>query len=121
MESSLVITDALVDRIQSVLEADPTISKTDFSHTLTLRDTLQDFSIEKWRKEAKACRGNFALWGFWLNIRIWDLMKAFAKGLRQDYAAVKAGITYEWSNGQVEGQSQIPRFSVSNLLGVAPL
>jgi transposase len=31
-------------------------------------------------------------------------MKAFAKGLRQDYAAVKAGLTYEWSNGQVEGQ-----------------
>lgn len=25
-------------------------------------------------------------------------MKAFAKGLRQDYAAVKAGLTYEWSN-----------------------
>jgi transposase len=31
-------------------------------------------------------------------------MKAFAKGLKQDYAAVKAGLTYEWSNGQVEGQ-----------------
>jgi transposase len=31
-------------------------------------------------------------------------MKAFAKGLKQDYAAVKAGLTYEWSQGQVEGQ-----------------
>lgn len=31
-------------------------------------------------------------------------MKAFAKGLKQDYAAVKAGLTYEWSSGQVEGQ-----------------
>lgn len=31
-------------------------------------------------------------------------MKALAKGLKQDYAAVKAGLTYEWSNGQVEGQ-----------------
>ena len=31
-------------------------------------------------------------------------MKAFARGLKQDYAAVKAGLTYEWSNGQVEGQ-----------------
>ena len=31
-------------------------------------------------------------------------MKAFAKGLKQDYAAVKAGLTYKWSQGQVEGQ-----------------
>jgi transposase len=31
-------------------------------------------------------------------------MKAFANGLKQDYAAVKAGLTYEWSQGQVEGQ-----------------
>jgi transposase len=31
-------------------------------------------------------------------------MKAFAKGLKQDYGAVKAGLRYEWSNGQVEGQ-----------------
>jgi transposase len=31
-------------------------------------------------------------------------MKAFAKGLKQDYAAVKAGLRYEWSQGQVEGQ-----------------
>lgn len=30
--------------------------------------------------------------------------KNFAKGLRRDYQAVKAALTYEWSNGQVEGQ-----------------
>jgi transposase len=28
----------------------------------------------------------------------------FAKGLRRDYAAVKAGLTVEWSNGQTEAQ-----------------
>ncbi len=28
----------------------------------------------------------------------------FAKGLRRDYAAVKAGLTLEWSNGQTEAQ-----------------
>jgi transposase len=28
----------------------------------------------------------------------------FAKGLREDYAAIKAGITLLWSNGPVEGQ-----------------
>ena len=29
---------------------------------------------------------------------------SFAQGLRKDYDAVKAGLTLEWSNGQVEGQ-----------------
>jgi transposase len=29
---------------------------------------------------------------------------SFATGLRQDEAAVAAALTYEWSNGQVEGQ-----------------
>jgi transposase len=31
-------------------------------------------------------------------------MKAYAKGLRHDYAAVKAGLSLQWSQGQVEGQ-----------------
>jgi len=31
-------------------------------------------------------------------------LKRFAQGLQKDYAAVKAGLTLEWSNGQVEGQ-----------------
>ena len=32
-----------------------------------------------------------------------EVLKNFAKGLKQDYDAVKAALTYEWSNGQVEG------------------
>ena len=31
-------------------------------------------------------------------------LKQFASGLQRDYEAVKAGISLEWSNGQVEGQ-----------------
>lgn len=31
-------------------------------------------------------------------------MKNFAKGLQQDYDAVKAAVSLKWSNGQVEGQ-----------------
>ena len=31
-------------------------------------------------------------------------LHSFALGLRQDYDAVKAALTYDWSNGQVEGQ-----------------
>ena len=30
-------------------------------------------------------------------------MQRFATGLRDDYAAVKAGVTLPWSNGPVEG------------------
>jgi transposase len=30
--------------------------------------------------------------------------QSFAKGLREDYAAVKAGVTLSWSTGPVEGQ-----------------
>lgn len=33
-----------------------------------------------------------------------DVIRGFAAGLRKDYAAVKAALTYEWSQGQVEGQ-----------------
>ena len=32
------------------------------------------------------------------------VFKNFAAGLRKDYAAVKAALTFEWSQGQVEGQ-----------------
>jgi len=31
-------------------------------------------------------------------------LQRFAKGLREDYAAVKAGVTLSWSTGPVEGQ-----------------
>jgi transposase len=31
-------------------------------------------------------------------------LQSFAKGLKKDYDAVKAGLTLEWSQGQVEGQ-----------------
>jgi transposase len=31
-------------------------------------------------------------------------MRSFARGLRQDEAAVRAAMTVDWSNGQVEGR-----------------
>jgi transposase len=31
-------------------------------------------------------------------------LQGFASGLRKDYDALKAGLTLEWSQGQVEGQ-----------------
>ena len=31
-------------------------------------------------------------------------MRTFAKGLQEDQDAVRAALSHEWSNGQVEGQ-----------------
>ncbi len=31
-------------------------------------------------------------------------LESFAKSLKEDWAAVKNGVTLSWSNGQVEGQ-----------------
>ena len=42
-------------------------------------------------------------------------LKQFASGLQRDYDAVKAGISEEWSNGQVEGQ--ITRLKLIKRLG----
>ncbi len=33
-----------------------------------------------------------------------SILRNFATGLRRDYDAVKAALSFEWSNGQVEGQ-----------------
>jgi len=43
----------------------------------------------------------------WINMALESgipAMKNFAKGLLQDYDAVKAAVSLKWSNGQVEGQ-----------------
>jgi transposase len=33
-----------------------------------------------------------------------SILKSFARGLQQDYAAVHAALHLEWSSGQIEGQ-----------------
>jgi transposase len=45
----------------------------------------------------------------------------FAKGLRDDYAAIKAGITLRWSNGPVEGQINRLKMLKRQMLGRAHL
>jgi transposase len=44
---------------------------------------------------------------------------AFAAGLKRDYAAVKAALTVEWSNGQVEGQINRLKFIKRQMYGRA--
>lgn len=42
--------------------------------------------------------------GRWLAEAAQSELRAFAAGLRQDEAAVRAALTMPWSNGPVEGQ-----------------
>lgn len=46
-------------------------------------------------------------------------LRAFATGVRRDYAAVKAAMTVEWSNGQVEGQVNRLKFIKRQMYGRA--
>lgn len=45
--------------------------------------------------------------------------KNFAKGLRQDFKAVSAALTSEWSNGQTEGQVNRLKFLKRQMYGRA--
>lgn len=56
----------------------------------TLLRERQGDQLDSWLEKAERC-------GL-------DVFRNFAAGLRKDYAAVKAALTYEWSQGQVEGQ-----------------
>ncbi len=38
-----------------------------------------------------------------------EVLRRFATGLAEDYAAVKAGVTFPWSSGPVEGLSTASR------------
>lgn len=40
----------------------------------------------------------------WLDAAEQTELESFARSLRKDYEAVRAALSYEWSNGQVEGQ-----------------
>ena len=46
-------------------------------------------------------------------------LEGFAQGLSKDYEAVKAALTHEWSNGQVEGQINRLKFIKRQMYGRA--
>lgn len=46
-------------------------------------------------------------------------LAGLARGLRQDEAAVKAALSSEWSNGQVEGQVNRLKFLKRSMYGSA--
>jgi transposase len=65
----------------------------------------QDHQLDSWLDKAEQC-------GI-------DAFRNFAAGLRRDYAAVKAALTYEWSQGQVEGQVNRLKFIKRQMYGRA--
>ena len=48
-------------------------------------------------------------------------LQRFAQGLRDDYAAVKAGVTVRWSNGPVEGHMNRLKMLKRQMFGRAHL
>ena len=50
-----------------------------------------------------------------------DAMQRFATGLRDDYAAVRAGVTLPWSNGPVEGHINRLKMVKRHMFGRARL
>jgi transposase len=46
-------------------------------------------------------------------------VQTFAKGLRQDYAAIHVALTFTWSNGQTEGQVNRLKFIKRQMYGRA--
>jgi transposase len=48
-------------------------------------------------------------------------LQRFAKGIRDDYEAVKAGVTLPWSNGPVEGQINRLKMLKRQMFGRAKL
>jgi transposase len=82
------------------------------SASATLRRICQDIQIAQTYQLAQQFRTmvrqrDASLLEAWLNAcavsDVSDLV-TFAAGLRQDYAAVRAALATEWSNGQTEGQ-----------------
>lgn len=71
----------------------------------TLLRERQADRLDSWLDEAEQC-------GI-------DVFRNFASGLRKDYAAVKAALTHEWSNGQVEGQVNRLKFIKRQMYGRA--
>jgi transposase len=45
----------------------------------------------------------------------------FARGMRQDYPAIRAALTEEWSNGQTEGQNTRLKLLKRQMYGRAKL
>ena len=71
-----------------------------------VRDRLPQ-NLDAWLEQAQSC--------------IHKQFQSFANGLQEDYDAVKAGVTLEVSNGQVEGQNNRLKMLKRQMFGRAGL
>jgi transposase len=87
------------------------------SETATLRRICQDVQLAQTYQLAQQFRSmvrqrDASMLEAWLEAcAVSDIsdVVTFAAGLRQDYAAVRAALATQWSNGQTEGQAGAPR------------
>ena len=102
------------DRLSHAVARTMAIVGTAMPHLTAARDLLDQFhrmiqhrrdqGFDAWLAEAKS-----------------GLMSAFASGIQQDYAAVKAALTEPWSNGQTEGQNTKLKLVKRQMYGRAKL
>ena len=57
----------------------------------------------------------------WLDATEQTELESFAHSLRKDYKAVRAALSYEWSNGQVEGQIHRLKLFTASVTAIDPL
>lgn len=97
------------------------------SETVTLKRICQDAQLEQIYQRAQQFRlmvrhHEATTLDLWLEAcdrsNVSDLI-TFAAGIRQDYAAVRAALTTQWSNGQTEGQVNRLKFIKRSMYGRA--
>ncbi|MDP9477320.1 MAG: ISL3 family transposase [Actinomycetota bacterium] len=80
--------EAYLDRLGTLDEASADAYRLTQEFAKMVRE-LEGEKLDEWLKEAEASEA--------------EVMSRFAKGLKKDLAAVRAGLTERWSNGPVEG------------------
>lgn len=93
--------------MKRLLEACPAVA--------TARDLVQRFCTMVRERDG----ASFALWMEEVAACGISELVGFARGLRQDESAVKAALSSEWSNGQVEGQVNRLKFIKRSMYGSA--
>jgi transposase len=95
-------------RVARLLTAEPSVLPTEERHylnrLLTISAPLAQARELALRFAAIVRERKIGDLGHWLDDAAESELRSFAKGLKQDEAAVRAALELPWSNGQTEGQ-----------------
>jgi transposase len=101
------VTDEQRDRVRRLVECCPTLA------------AAQELALGFCRLVRERRAGELAAWLEHVAQSEVAELKAFARSLAQDQAAVEAALSLEWSNGQVEGQVNRLKFLKRQMYGRA--